>query len=86
MSIASSPERNRRLNEFVDILTDEDFEVLADLEEENSRKGHFSRIFPLASNVDTYSKYFETQRHANQVLWNYVKLGSPISIIKHHYK
>lgn len=51
--------------EFVETLVDDDYEVLADLEEENSRKGHFSRIYPLASNVDTYSKYFETSRHAN---------------------
>jgi hypothetical protein len=51
--------------EFVDALTDEEYELLADLEEEHTRKGHFNRIFPLASNVDTYSKYFETQRRSN---------------------
>lgn len=72
--------------EFVDNLTDEDFDILADLEEENTRRGHFNRIYPLASNVDTYSKYFETQRHANAVIWNYLKLGSPINIIKQHFK
>jgi len=36
-----SPERNRKLIEFVESLTDEDFDILADLEEENSRRGHF---------------------------------------------
>jgi hypothetical protein len=41
--------------EFVDSLNDEDYDLLADLEEENSRKGHFNRIFPLVSNVDNYS-------------------------------
>jgi len=46
--------------DLVNTLQDEDYEVLADLEEENSRRGHFTRIFPLASNIDTYSKYFET--------------------------
>jgi hypothetical protein len=55
-----SPERNRKLIEYVEGLTDEDFEILADLEEENSRRGHFTRIFPLASNADTYAKYFDT--------------------------
>jgi hypothetical protein len=59
-SVTSSPERNKRILEFVDSLSDDDYEVLADLEEENSRRGHFNRIFPLASNTDTYSKYFET--------------------------
>ena len=72
--------------EFVDSLTDEEYELLADLEEEHNRKGHFNRIFPLASNVDTYSKYFETQRRSNQAVWDYVKLGQPINILKHHFK
>ena len=40
--------------EFVDALTDEEYDLLADLEEEHTRKGHFNRIFPLATNVDTY--------------------------------
>jgi hypothetical protein len=30
-----SPERNRKFIEFVESLTDEDFDILADLEEEN---------------------------------------------------
>lgn len=71
---------------FADELVDDDYENLADLEEENSRSGHFSRIFPLASNVDTYSRFFETQRHTNQVLWGYLKVGAPINLIKNHFK
>lgn len=81
-----SPERNRKLIEFCDQLTDEDYDIIADLEEEVQRKGHFNRIFPLASNVDTYSKFFETERHANKVVWNYLKLGAPVGILKHHFK
>jgi len=46
--LPGSPERNKRLVEFVDTLTDDDYDIIADLEEENSRKGHFNRIFPLA--------------------------------------
>jgi len=72
--------------EFADTLNEDDYDLLADLEEEYSRRGHFSRIFPLSSNVDTYSKYFETQRHSNQVLWNYLKVGSPINLVKNHFK
>ncbi len=59
-SSSSSPERARKLMEFVDSLVDEDYDLIADLEEESSRRGHFSRIYPLSNNVDTYSKYFET--------------------------
>jgi tubulin polyglutamylase TTLL4 len=81
-----SPERNRKVMEFFDSLSDEDYDLIADLEEEHSRRGHFKRIFPLQQNVETYSKYFETQRHANTVIWNYLKLGSPINVVKHHFK
>ncbi len=81
-----SPERSKRLAEFFDQLVDEDYELLADLEEENTRRGHFNRIFPLASNVDTYSKYFETQRHANTLLWSYLKLGAPVHVLKNRFK
>lgn len=59
-SYSNSPDKNRRINIFAEELEEDDYEFLADLEEENSRRGHFSRIFPLAANVDTYSKYFET--------------------------
>ena len=83
---SNSPDKNRRIHQFAEDLVDEDNEFLADLEEENSRRVHFNRIFPLASNVDTYSKYFETQRHANTVIWNYLKLGAPVNLIKNHYK
>jgi hypothetical protein len=40
--------------EFAESLNDEDYDLIADLEEENARRGHFTRIYPLASNVDTY--------------------------------
>lgn len=59
-SYSNSPEKNRRIHQFLEDLSDDDYEVLADLEEEHSRRGHFNRIFPLANNVDTYSKFFET--------------------------
>ena len=59
-SYSNSPEKNRKIMQFIEDLTDDDYDVLADLEEENSRRGHFNRIFPLASNVDNYSNFFET--------------------------
>jgi hypothetical protein len=38
--------------------TDADLDVLVNYEEEMQRKGHFSLIFPLKSNVDTYRPFF----------------------------
>jgi hypothetical protein len=40
-------------------LTDDELSVIMDHEEEFSRKGNFSRVFPLAANVDYYAKLFE---------------------------
>jgi hypothetical protein len=40
-------------------LTEDELSVLMDYEDENSRKGNYSRIFPLASNVDYYERFFE---------------------------
>ena len=85
-SLVRSPERYKRLREFTESINDEDFELIADMEDENMRKGHWNRIFPLANNIDAYSKFFEVQRHANSVLWTYLKLGAPINLIKHHFK
>ena len=40
-------------------LTADEMSMLMDHEEEFSRKGNFSRVFPLAANVDYYAKFFE---------------------------
>ena len=40
-------------------LTADELSILMDHEEEFSRKGSFSRVFPLAANVDYYAKFFE---------------------------
>ncbi len=44
-------------------LTADEMSMLMDHEEEFSRKGNFSRVFPLAANVDYYAKFFEVQRY-----------------------
>jgi len=49
--------------------------MLMDHEEEFSRKGSFSRVFPLAANVDYYSKFFEVPRYYNNLLWAYIRGG-----------
>lgn len=40
-------------------LTSDEMFMIMDHEEEFARKGNFSRVFPLAANVDYYSKFFE---------------------------
>ncbi len=56
-------------------LTLDEVNLLADHEDEFSRKGGFSRIFPLAANVDYYEKFFETPRYHNRLLWAYLRGG-----------
>lgn len=73
------------MNNF-EYLTEDDMDILATFEEEQSRIGHFTRLFPLASNIDSYAPFFETPRHANLIVWQYLKQGSPKHHIFQHYK
>jgi hypothetical protein len=56
-------------------------ELLCDYEEEQLRKGHFKRIFPLKENIDTYAKFFEAPRRANIVLWAFMRAGCPKNLL-----
>ena len=56
-------------------LTMDDINILADHEDEFSRKGNFSRIFPLPANIDYYAKLFEHKRYNNLLLWAYIRAG-----------
>jgi len=68
-------------------LTADELNMLMDHEDEFARKGNFSRVFPLAANVDYYEKFFEVKRYHNQLLWSYIR-GAPQSqkVIHKHYK
>ena len=46
-------------------LTSDELNILMDHEDEFSRKGNFSRVFPLAANVDYYERFFEIKRYMN---------------------
>lgn len=59
-------------------LTADELSVLMDHEDEFARKGNFSRVFPLAANVDYYEKFFEVKRYFNNLLWAYIR-GCPNS-------
>ncbi len=67
-----------------DVLSEEDFEILAELEEEEERKGHFERIFPLKSNVDTYARYFEYPRYHNSLVWAYLRTSNGLNLLLNH--
>lgn len=54
-------------------LTEDDMDILAEFEEEQKRSGHFDLIFPTKETIDTLGPFFECQRHANLVLWQYIK-------------
>jgi hypothetical protein len=56
-------------------LSTDEINVIADHEDEFSRKGQFSRIFPLAANIDYYEKFFEKPRYFNRILWAYLRGG-----------
>jgi hypothetical protein len=47
--------------------------MLAEYEDEFSRKGNFSRVFPLAANIDYYEGFFEEENYKNLLLWAYLR-------------
>jgi hypothetical protein len=61
-------------------------EILADFEEEQTRRGHFELIFPTRDTIDTLGPFFETARHANQVLWQYIRQKQPIHHVRQYFK
>jgi hypothetical protein len=50
-------------------LTEDDMDIMADFEEEQRRKGHFETLFPTRETIEMLGPYFDSQRHANLVLW-----------------
>ena len=50
----------------------EDYEMLAEFEEEQSRKGNFELIFPTPDTIQSYGNCFQHPRSANAILWQYL--------------
>ena len=46
--------------------------MLAEFEEEQSRKGHFELIFPTLETVQKYGNCFQHPRNSNAILWQYL--------------
>jgi len=40
-------------------LTEDDLEIMAEFEEEQSRRGHFQLIFPTKDTIESLGPYFE---------------------------
>lgn len=57
----------------VQAMTEDELQILTEYEEEHMRLGNFDRIFPLSSNVQHYSKFFEYKRPSNLLLLKYLK-------------
>ena len=52
-------------------MSDCDRLMIADSEEEYSRRGHFSRIFPIAHHYPYYKNFFESERRTNNLLYRW---------------
>jgi len=57
-------------------LSDEDWELIFDAEDEYSRKGHFTRLFPSEENVDLLN-YFQSPRFNNCMMMSWLLHGRP---------
>lgn len=56
-------------------LTEDELSIIIDYEEENLRLGNFERIFPLQSNSQHYSQFFEYERPSNELLSRYLRMA-----------
>ena len=67
-------------NNCLEKLTPDDWEVLFETEEENYRRGHFERIFPLEDEekMKQYSQFFEFSRYKNLLVEKCMKSKNKI--------
>ena len=61
-------------HEHWDSFSREEQLVVVELIEEYMRRGSFELVFPRASNVDQYRKYFKVPRSPNLIAWKWLKL------------
>ena len=54
-------------------LTEDESDMILDLEEEQARCGRYERIFPIESSMESYSKFFEFTRYENTLLMLYLR-------------
>lgn len=68
--VSSRIRRKALLN---DELSEEERELLMDIEDEFNRTGNYSRIFPVVQKLPEYSLCFEVRRYSNELLWKHMK-------------
>jgi len=56
-------------------LSDEDWEMIYDLEDEYSRRGHFTRLFPNTETCSHFLRYFQSPRFNNALLCAWLIYG-----------
>ena len=64
-------------------LSDEDWELIFDAEDEYSRKGHFTRLFPSEENIDLLN-YFQSPRFNNCMMMAWLLYGRPSYVKNAH--
>ena len=65
----------------MEILSPEDWLLLFELEEEQSRRGHFELLFPVRQTMSRYMDLFEFPRYNNMIVWQW--LNSPRNFLEH---
>ena len=53
-------------------LTDDELDMILQLEEEQARRGNFQRVFPVETNVSQFGQFFQVKRYQNQLLAYYL--------------
>ena len=53
-------------------LTEDETEMLLDLEDEDKRRGNFEKVFPLEDSLMNYGHFFEKERYQNRMVSTYL--------------
>jgi hypothetical protein len=62
----------------------EEADMLAYVEDENFRRGYYTRVFPQKATARYYAQFFETIRPNNAMLWKWLEHGK--DSLEPHYK
>jgi hypothetical protein len=54
----------------------EEQQVVVELIEEYTRRGNFELVFPRASTISSYTKYFKSARASNTIIWRWLKMSA----------
>ena len=71
---SQSLQQLQKLGEFLgdEQLTEDELELLLDLEDEDKRRGNFVKAFPLEDSLMVYGHFFERERYQNRLVVTYL--------------